>query len=86
MSLEAFEDIDFIFVFFIFILSVLLAKSTFFRKHLYIVNRFSSLSISIICVIVSIILLYFIGYTADEVPKFTGTQYYIYKYLAIVSL
>ncbi|KAB2331557.1 hypothetical protein F7731_18420 [Cytobacillus depressus] len=86
MSLEAFEYIDFILVFFIIILSVLLIKSIFFRKHLHFVNWFSVFSISIICVIVSSVLLYFIGYAADEVPNFTGAQYYIYKYIAIVFL
>jgi|tagenome__1003787_1003787.scaffolds.fasta_scaffold20352845_1 hypothetical protein len=86
MSLEAFELIHLILMFLIIILVALLIKSIFLRKHLLFINWFSVLSISIICVFVSSLLLYFIGYAADEVPYFTDTEYYFYQYIAIVSL
>ncbi|MCR8641990.1 hypothetical protein NV379_04910 [Paenibacillus sp. N1-5-1-14] len=86
MSQEAFQFIDFIFVFFIIILSLLFVKSIFFKRYLQNINGFSLASISLISVIVSSALLYFLGYAADELPKLELVRHNTFKYLAIVIL
>lgn len=86
MSQEAFALIEIIFVFFIVILIALLIKTIFLQKQMQFINWFAICSISVISAFVSAILLFFLGYAADEIPQFTDSTNYSYKFLAIVGL
>lgn len=66
LSLEAFNYIRDVFIFFIIILAILFIAVTFFKKRLLFINSFTVISISLICIVVSILNLIMLGYAADE--------------------
>lgn len=67
MSIEAFDYIKYIYIFFIIILFVLFVRTIFIKKQFNYINRFSIVSISIICTVVAFFSLILIGYASDEI-------------------
>lgn len=84
ISLEAFDYIKYVFVFCILALALLFIVVTFFKKQFILVNWFTILSISLICIVVTLLNLIMVGYAADEI-NLDGTPFTI-MFLIIVIL
>lgn len=80
MSLEAFEYIKYIYNFFIVILFALFLRTIFIKNRFNYINRFSIISTSIICVVVSFFSQIFLGYAADEI----NLNVISYSYMVII--
>ena len=66
LSYEAFNFIKYIYIFFIIILVAMFILTSTLRKYAKFINWFTVVSISVICLVVSVLLLIFIGFAADE--------------------
>ena len=84
LSIEAFEHLKDIYIFFVFILAALFIMIVFLRKYIKLINWVTVVSISIICSVVSSLILMFMGYVADEMNyQVTG---FTSLYIVIIGL
>lgn len=84
LSNESFSYINYIFIFFIIIQVGLLFSITLIKRKETLINWFTVISASFISIVVSGLLLIFLGYAADEINL--DVNNYTYMTIAIIVL
>ncbi|ALC83147.1 MULTISPECIES: hypothetical protein [Bacillus] len=84
LSHEAFNYVRYEFVFFIIILIALFINIVFLKKKLDLINWFTVISISFICIVVSVLNLIMLGYASDELNLRMAEC--TYMFIAVVIL
>ena len=86
MSHEAFDFINYTFIFFLVISIVLLLIVTFFSKHFKLINWVTVVIISLIFVVVSMLDLIVLGYAADEINLVMSENSYMFIAIVLLSV
>ncbi|MEW9500930.1 hypothetical protein [Jeotgalibacillus marinus] len=86
MSHEAFDFINYTFIFFLVISIVLFLIVTFFSKHFKLINWVTVVVISFIFVVVSMLDLIVLGYAADEINLEMYENSYLFIAIVLLSV